>query len=97
MTITLTALSDESVSSGRRDFDNRATTITFRRGSGNGATKSVHIPVFDDATDEVVEGLIIVLEVDESRNENHQVKLTPNLRTAIGKIYDDDRKCCNNV
>ena len=49
--------------------------------------------MFDDAVDEEVEGFIIVLEVDVGRTGNHQVTLTPNLRTAIGKIYDDDRKC----
>ena len=62
----------------------------FPSNSGAGAERRVDFPVFDDTVDEDPEGFIIVLDVD-SNLTNVTVAFTPNLRTTLGRINDDDR------
>ena len=45
----------------------------------------------DDAIDEEPEGFIIVLYRDDSLT-SIEVAFTPNLRTTLGRINDDDRE-----
>ena len=62
----------------------------FPANSGVGAEQRVGFPVFDDVVDEDSEGFIIVLDVDRELT-NVAVAFTPNLRTTLGRISDDDR------
>ena len=78
--------------SGRRDFDNTTRTIVFKAGSRNGASISVNIPVIDDDIQETQEGFIILLDVNESHTSRSQVALNLDQRTALGRIFDNDRK-----
>ena len=66
--------------------------ITFKAGSRNGASIAVNIPVLDDSIQESTEGFIIVLDVNTSLTWSSQVAFTRNLRTALVKIIDNDRK-----
>ena len=77
---------------GRLDFDNTSRTIVFRAGGPVSQSQTVDFPVFDDAVDEVVEGFIIVLDADEPLTMSNQVAFIRNLRTALGRIIDNDRK-----
>ena len=55
-----------------------------------GTERIVHFPVYDDIIDEDPEAFIIVLDVDSSTAVD--VAFTTGLRTALGRINDDDRK-----
>ena len=83
--------SDDPNPGGRRDFNNTVRTVTFLPNSGAGAEQIVRFPVYDDDIDEDPEGFIIVLDVDSMRT-NVDVAFTNGLRTALGRINDDDRK-----
>ena len=58
--------------------------------SGVGTEQRVDFPVFDDVVDEDPEGFVIVLDVDRNLT-NIAVAFTPNRRTTLCKISDDDR------
>ena len=58
-----------------------------------GAERIVHFPIIDDIIDEDPEGIIIVLDVDTSTAVD--VAFATGLRTALGRINDDDRKLLN--
>ena len=74
----------------RQDFNNSVRRVFFPANSGVGAERHVHFPVFDDVTDEDPEGFIIVLNVDRNLTDV-AVAFTPNLRTTLCIIIDDDR------
>ena len=74
----------------RQDFNNTVRRVFFPANSGVGTEERVDFPVFDDVVDEDPEGFIIVLDVDRSLT-NVNVFFTPNLRTTLGRISDDDR------
>ena len=59
-------------------------------GVGPDAERRVDFPVFDDVVDEDPEGFIMVLDVDRNLTDV-AVAFTPNLRTTLGRIKDDDR------
>ena len=82
--------SDDPSPGGRRDFNNTVQTISFPPNSGVGAERIAHFPVIDDIIDEDPEAFIIVLDVDSSTAVD--VAFTTGLRTALGRINDDDRK-----
>ena len=82
--------SDDPNPGGRRDFNNTVRTVSFLPNSGVGAERIVNFPVYDDVIDEDPEGFIIVLNVDSSTAVD--VAFNPELRTALGRINDDDRK-----
>ena len=74
----------------RQDFNNSVQQVFFAANSGAyGIQRFVDFPVFDDVTDEDPEGFIIVLDVDWSLTTTN-VSFTPNLRTTLGRIFDDD-------
>ena len=75
----------------RRDFDRTVHTVFFPANSANGAERSVSFPVFDDSIDEEAEGFIIVLYPDTNLT-SIEVAFTPNLRTTLGRINDNDRE-----
>ena len=62
----------------------------FPANSGVDTQRRVDFPVFDDVVDEDPEGFIIVLDVDRNLTDV-AVTFTPNLRTTLCKINDDDR------
>ena len=64
--------------------------VFFRANSGANAERRVDFPVFNDAVDEAPEGFIIVLDVDRNLTDV-AVAFTPNLRTTLGRINDEDR------
>ena len=76
----------------RQDFNNSVRSVVFpaNSGVGPGAERRVDFPVFDDLVDEDPEGFIIVLDVDRNLTDV-AVVFTPNLRTTLGRISDDDR------
>ena len=74
----------------RQDFNNSVRRVFFPANSGVGETRHVDFPVFDDVVDEDPEGFIIVLDVDRNLTD-FAVAFTPNLRTTLGRIKDDDR------
>ena len=74
----------------RQDFNNTVRRVLFPANSGVGAEQRVDFPVFDDHIDEYTEGFIIVLDVDRLQTDVNVV-FTPNLRTTLGRICDDDR------
>ena len=74
----------------RQDFNNSVQRVFFPANSGVGEERRVDFPVFDDVVDEDPEGFIIVLDVDRHRTDVN-VAFTPNLRTTLGRIIDDDR------
>ena len=74
----------------RQDFNNSVRHVFFPANSGVGAERRVDFPVFDDVIDEDPEGFIIVLDVDRNLTDV-AVAFTPNLRTTLGRINDDDR------
>ena len=65
--------------------------ILFPANSGTGASQRVSFPIFDDAIDEEPEGFIIVLYRDDNLT-TIDIAFTPNLRTTLGRINDDDRE-----
>ena len=74
----------------RHDFNNSVQSVVFPANSGVDAERRVDFPVFDDVADEDPEGFIIVLDVDRNLTD-FAVAFTPNLRTTLGRIKDDDR------
>ena len=74
----------------RQDFSKTVRQVFFPAKSGVGAERRVDFPVFDDGVDEDPEGFIIVLDVDRNLTDI-AVAFTPNLRTTLGRINDDDR------
>ena len=74
----------------RHDFNNSVQSVVFPANSGVDAERRVDFPVFDDVADEDPEGFIIVLDVDRNLTDV-AVAFTPNLRTTLGRIKDDDR------
>ena len=73
----------------RQDFNNSVRRVFFPANSGVGEARHVDFPVFDDVVDEDPEGFIIVLDVDRNLTD-FAVAFTPNLRTTLGRINDDD-------
>ena len=70
--------------------------VFFPAGSGNKASQRVSFPIFDDAIDEEAEGFIIVLYRDDNLT-SIDIDFTPNRRTTLGRINDNDRKqYCHN-
>ena len=65
--------------------------VSFPANSGNNASQRVYFPIYDDAIDEEPEGFIIVLYRDDNLT-SIEVAFTPNLRTTLGRINDDDRE-----
>ena len=81
----------------RQDFNSAVRRVFFPANSGNGASRSVSFPINDDTIDEEPEGFIIVLYRDTGLT-SIDVAFTPNLRTTLGRINDNDRKqYCTNV
>ena len=80
-----------SLDNVRQDFDKTVRRVLFPANSGNSASQRVSIPIMDDAIDEEPEGFIIVLYRDTNLT-SIEVAFTPNLRTTIGRINDDDRE-----
>ena len=74
----------------RQDFNNTVRHVFFPANSGSGAERHVHFSVFDDVADEDPEEFIIVLDVDRNLTDV-AVAFTPNLRTTLCIIIDDDR------
>ena len=74
----------------RQDFNNSARRVFFPTNSGVGAEQHADFPVFDDVVDEDPEGFIIVLDIDKALTTTH-VSFTPNLRTTLCRIFDNDR------
>ena len=74
----------------RQDFNNSVRQVFFPANSGVDTHRFVEFPVFDDVADEDLEGFIIVLDVDRTLTTAN-VSFTPNLRTTLGRIFDDDR------
>ena len=73
----------------RQDFDKTVRRVFFAANSGANAERRVDFPVFDDVVNEESEGFIIVLDVDRNLTDV-AVAFTPNLRTTLGRINDDD-------
>ena len=65
--------------------------VFFPAGSSNMASQRVSFPIFDDTVNELQEGFIIVLYRDDNLT-SIEVAFTPNLRTTLGRINDDDRE-----
>ena len=74
----------------RQDFDKTVRHVFFAANSGVNAERRVDFPVFDDVGNEEYEGFIIVLDVDRNLTDV-AVAFTPNLRTTLDRINDDDR------
>ena len=55
------------------------------------AERSISFSIFDDAIDEEPEGFIIVLYRDANLT-SIEIAFTPNLRTTLGRINDNDRE-----
>ena len=72
-----------------KDFNMTVRKVFFPAGSR--ASKGVSFPIFDDTIDEEPEGFIIVLYRDDNLT-SIEVAFTPNLRTTLGRINDDDRE-----
>ena len=68
--------------------------VFFPANSGSMASQRVSFPIMDDAIDEEPEGFIIVLYRDDNLTSIN-VTFTPNLRTTLGRINDDDRELYN--
>ena len=75
----------------RQDFDMMVHKVFFPANNGTGASQRVSIPIMDDAIDEEPEGFIIVLYRDDNLT-SIELAFTPNLRTTLGRINDDDCK-----
>ena len=75
----------------RQDFDMTVRPLFFPAGS-NIPSQMVSFPIFDDAINELPEGFIIVLYRDNQTTID--VAFTPNLRTTLGRINDNDRELC---
>ena len=75
----------------RQDFDSTVRRVFFSAGSGNSVSQSVSFPIMDDTITEEPEGFIIVLYRDTNLT-SIEVAFTPNLRTTLGRINDDDRE-----
>ena len=83
-----TFLSPDNV---RQDFDSTVRRVLFPANSGTSASQRVSFPIFDDAIDEEPEGFIIVLYRDDNLT-SIDIAFTPNLRTTLGRINDNDRE-----
>ena len=67
----------------------------FAANSATGAEQSVSFAIYDDTVNEEPEGFIIVLYRDTNLT-SIEVAFTPNLRTTLGRINDNDREqICN--
>lgn len=75
----------------RKDFNNTVQRVFFPARSRKNPFQSVHIEVFDDHIAEETEGFILVLDVDRNLTDV-VVAFTPNLRTSLVRIYDNDCK-----
>ena len=75
----------------RQDFDSTVRTMFFPANSPIETERSISFPIFDDAIDEEREGFIIVLYRDTNLT-SIEVAFTPNLRTTLGRINDNDRE-----
>ena len=73
------------------DFNSTVRTVFFPANSATGAEQSVSFPINDDIIDEDPEGFIIVLYRDTNLT-SIEVAFTPNLRTTLGRINDNDRE-----
>ena len=87
MFVWLSLIADDN---DRQDFNNSIQRVFFPANSGVDTHRFVDFPVFDDVIDEDPEGFIIVLDVDWTLT-TARVSFTPNLRTTLGRIFDDDR------
>ena len=65
--------------------------VFFPAGVSNMTSQKVSFPIYDDTIDEEQEGFIIVLYHDTNLT-SIDVAFTPDLRTTLGRINDDDRK-----
>ena len=65
--------------------------VFFPANSGTGASQRVSFPILDDTIDEEPEAFIIVLYRDDNLT-SVVIAFTPNLRTTLGRINDDDRE-----
>ena len=75
----------------RQDFDMMVHKVFFPANSGTSASQRVSFTIMDDAIDEEPEGFIIVLYRDDNLT-SIEVAFTPNLRTTLGRINDNDRQ-----
>ena len=65
--------------------------VFFPAGVSNMTSQEVSFSIYDDTIDEEQEGFIIVLYRDTNLT-SIEVAFTPDLRTTLGRINDDDRK-----
>ena len=66
-------------------------TMFFAANSATGTEQSVSFQIYDDTIDEDPEGFIIVLYRDNNLT-SIEVAFTPNRRTTLGRINDNDRE-----
>ena len=65
--------------------------MIFQASTVAGAEQSMSFPINDDTIDEDPEGFIIVLYRDTNLT-SIEVTFTPNLRTTLARINDNDRE-----